>query len=255
LGGKARNTAPPVLLFRPLGGTIALWGPFQERLAQDFRVLAFDYRGVGDSSPSPLRVTTRLFAEDALSLLDRLKIERAHVFGISLGAMVASWFAHLAPLRTSRLCLASVASRGRTFVGRDLSPKIRLASCFLRRAREVEPCLVAHLLSPQFKRANPGVVQSILDVVRSQPNAPGTLLKNLVAALEHDASDFFPAIKAPTLVLAGGDDHLLPPEAIRKVAELIPGAEFGLFRDVGHDITLEAPVACAERVATFFQHP
>ncbi len=86
---------------------MALWGEFVTRLQDTFQVVSFDPRGVGLSSDVPRLYTTRAMARDGLALLDHLGIERAHVFGLSLGGMVASWLAIDAPTRVRSLALAS----------------------------------------------------------------------------------------------------------------------------------------------------
>ncbi len=79
-GRGASDTADlPLLLNRPLGGSMALWGDFAGRLATVHRVIEFDPRGVGASSDVPVLHSTRDMARDAVSLLDVLGIERAHV--------------------------------------------------------------------------------------------------------------------------------------------------------------------------------
>lgn len=249
----APQPSTPVLLLRPLGGTMALWGPFAERLARDFAVLAFDHGGTGESRAAPVRTTTRALAHDALGLLEQLGVARAHVFGLSLGAMAAVWLAHLAPDRVSRLCLASAPVRGRALLGRDFAAALRLAACFARRPSQVEPCLVEHVLSPQFLATNAAEALRILTLVARQPTHPLTLLKNTGAAVRFDATSILPTLRVPTLVLAGENDGLLGPEGVQKVAELIPGARFEVVSGAGHDLTLEKPLETADRVAAFFK--
>ena len=94
-GDPERST--PLVLNRPLGGSMTLWGTFPEMLARALPVIAFDPRGVGRSSDAPFTLSTRSMAADAWALLDELGVPRAHLFGLSLGGMVASWMAVLRP--------------------------------------------------------------------------------------------------------------------------------------------------------------
>jgi pimeloyl-ACP methyl ester carboxylesterase len=84
------SSRTPILLNRPLGGSMDLWGTFADRLADEYPLIAFDPRGVGQSSDAPLLHSTRVMARDAVELLDALSVQCAHVFGLSLGSMVAS---------------------------------------------------------------------------------------------------------------------------------------------------------------------
>ncbi len=87
----------PVLLIRPLGGSMALWGSFRATLAERFRVISYDYLGCGRSSHDFVWLTTRELARNSVRLLDHLEVHSAHVFGLSLGGMVATWLAINAP--------------------------------------------------------------------------------------------------------------------------------------------------------------
>lgn len=248
------TTSPgvPVLLVRPLGGTVELWGRFRDRLAEHQRVISFDLRGTGDSSRDPGRITTRGIAGDALTLLDHLRIERAHVFGISLGGMASTWLAVIAPDRVAKLCIASSPTRGielsRAGIGRTLA----LAGCFLRRSEDVESALVEHVLSSSFRASYPDEVRRIDGIVRARPTTRSVLLHHALAALRHDATEELPKIRASSLVLAGGSDRLLGVAPVRALASAIPRASFEILA-CGHDLTLELPIGTATRVADFFR--
>jgi 3-oxoadipate enol-lactonase len=241
----------PVLLVRPLGGSMALWGEFRARLAGEHRVVAYDLRGTGASRSAPAWSTTRGLARDAIALLDHLDIARAHVFGISLGSMIATWLAIDAPARVDRLCLASTCARGVELSATGLRRELAMASTFLR--RDFEPRLVARVLSSRFRREHPGETARIETVVRGTPSSRRSLATHALAGLVHDARAELPTITAPTLVLAGADDMLLGTEPSRAVSEAIPDAAFEIIPAAGHALTLERPVATAQRVMEHFR--
>jgi len=239
-GGRRGGT--PVVLIRPLGGSMAIWGPFRSLLSAQYRVIAFDHRGCGQSSAAPACVTTRGLARDSIDVLDHLGVSRAHVFGISLGGMTATWLALLAPSRVARLCLASTPARG-----------IELNHAGLRRPLDqVEPSLVDRILSRRFRDAHPDEVRRIEGTLHAEPSSRVTLIKHALAGLLHDARRELGRIHAPTLVLAGQNDDLLGLDAPRALAEGIPTATFEVIAASGHDLTLEQPTATATRVARFF---
>jgi 3-oxoadipate enol-lactonase len=242
----------PALLLRPLGGSMALWGSFRSLLAERLHVVAFDHRGAGHSSAAPGCVTTQGLAADALHLLDHLGISRADVFGISLGGMAATWLGILAPHRVARLCLASTPSRGIELSRAGVHRELALASCFLRPRDRVEAALVDRILSRRFRDAEPEAVRRIEALVRVEPTSRTALLEHALAGLRHDVRREVHRIKAPTLILAGEDDHLLGLTAPRELASRIPGAIFEVIPACGHDLTLEQPVVTATRVAEFF---
>ncbi len=249
-GDLAAGTA--LLLVRPLGGTIVLWGTFRERLAVGRCVIVFDARGTGRSSAAPLRTTTRSMAADARRVLAHLGVARADVFGISLGGMVATRLAADASPLVARLVLASTPLRGTTMTRTGLGRLVASARCLALRAPDAEACLVRQILSDRF-RANAAETARVEALVRAMPSTRAALLKHIAAAALHDGSDATGRIVAPTLVLAGGADAVLDPAFQASFAARIAGAIFEQLPDVGHDLTLEAPAATATRVLAFLR--
>ena len=243
---------PPVLLIRPLGGSMALWGPFGAALAETHRIIAFDHRGSGRSSAAPLMTTTAGLARDSLHLLDHPGIDRARVFGISLGGMVATWVSFIAPARVTKLCLAAAPARGLALSRAGLGRGLSLAACLARPSHEIEACLIHRILSRRFREAHPAEVRQIEQRAGEAPTSRAGLVQLALAGALHDARRYLARIHAPTLVLAGGDDALLGTEAPRALAAAITGAELAIIAGSGHDLTLEQPIATAARVAAFF---
>jgi 3-oxoadipate enol-lactonase len=244
--------APPVLLIRPLGGSMALWGPFRAALAATHRIIAFDHRGSGRSSAAPLVTTTATLARDGLHLLDHLGVDSARVFGISLGGMVATWVALIAPSRVTRLCLAATPARGIALSRAGLGRGLSLAACLARPIHEMEACMVHRILSRRFRDEHGAEVREIDRRASEAPTSRAGLVQLALAGGLHDARRRLGRITAPTLVLAGDHDALLGTEAPRALAAAIPGAMFEIIENSGHDLSLEQPVVTAARVASFF---
>ena len=244
------DASPPVLLLRPIGGTIALWGPFRARLAARRRVIACEARGIGGSPPAT-PTTTRGMARDVADLLDALAVDVVDVFGLSLGGMVATWLAIDRPDRVRRLVLASTPARGLALAG--AGPRgLGFARCLARRSGEREACLTARALSPRFCREHPDRAAAILDEVRREGGALRALLIHAAAGAAHDARAALRRIRAPTLCLAGALDPLVGPEVARDLAmRLTPPARVEILEDTGHDLSLERPDELATRVARF----
>ncbi len=247
-----RVASPVLLLLRPLGGTMALWGEFRARLTAAHRVITFDHRGTGGSQPGLARLSTRALARDALHVLDHLAIARAHVFGISLGGMAATWLAALTPSRVARLCLASTPARGSELNYTGLRRGLSLAACLARPLPEVEPCLVRRIVSARFRTEQAGALAQIERELRRSPAPRATLVRLALAGAGHDARAVLSQIRARTLDLVGADDPLLGPEPGCGLASGIPGAVRIVLPDTGHDLTLERPELTADCVARFF---
>jgi 3-oxoadipate enol-lactonase len=243
----------PVLLIRPLGGSMALWGSFRARLAETHRIIAFDHRGSGRSSAAPAITTTKALARDALQVLDHLGAPRAQVFGISLGGMVATWLAILAPSRVSKLCIAAAPARGLALSRAGLRRGLSLAACLAKPRGAIEASLVERILSRHFREGHPEELHRIERLASAEPTSRTALAQLALAAALHDARSELERITAPTLVLAGEHDALLGTEAPRALAGAIRGAKFAIIAGSGHDLTLEQPLATAASVARFFQ--
>lgn len=246
------HAGPPVLLVRPLAGAMAMWGTFRDALAEEFRVIAYDLRGVGASSDAPLDVSTRAMAADALAVLDELHVARAHVFGISLGAMVATWLAVDAPSRVERLCLASAGPVGFTLSVSGLVQGAGLAVSLLAPGDDVVRRLTGALIPDEVRAEEPERVASLDAAASEEPARRVELVKHVLAAGRHDARDALSGITAPTLVLVGARDTLVGVEPARSLCEAISGARLEVLDDVGHALTLEQPQETAARVVAFF---
>ena len=242
---------PALLLLRPLGGSMALWGRFAGALGKQFFVVAFDPRGVGRSSAARVPTTTLNMAQDAIALLDHLALPRAHVFGISLGGMVASSMLIDHAARIDRVVLASTVARGLSLSRSAALRWISAAPALLRPAREAEVVLTKRILSRRFRTRKPEEVAKILERVRAQPASMKTLFLHLAAAATHDARTALRRTRTPTLLLYGDRDPLIPSSARRELASSIARGVVQTVRESGHDLTLEQPIETALRVARF----
>lgn len=244
---------PPILLVRPLGGSVALWGEFANALENKLRVVTFDARGSGASS-GRARASTAALAVDAVSVLDTLDIERAHIFGLSLGGMVATRLGIDFASRVSSLVLASTAARGFAFERAGLRRALGFVRCLAREPSQAERCVVLRVLSHEFRAAHPSDAERIVELAGLYPSPHSTFVAHAIAALRHDARAQLGNIRAPTLVLAGDRDHLLGPGAGLALVYGISGARRAIVTGAGHDLTLERPDVTATRVLSFVKH-
>ena len=228
----------PILLLRPLGGSTLSWGQFKDALDQELRVLTFD---------PPARSTTRAMARDAIRVLDDAGVARAHVFGISLGGMVATWLAIDHAPRVDRLVLVSTLPKGTMFRHDMALRALSIARCLARPPAQAEACLATRILSPRFRREHPREVERVREVAMQRPASHRALVTMLAAAARHDATSRLREISAPTLVIAGELDPIVSRASQRMLAH-VPRARFELARGVGHDVSVEAPEWLAAEV-------
>jgi len=230
---------------------MALWGDFAVALAKEVRVIAFDPRGVGRSSALPWRCSTRDMARDALALLVALRVPRAHVFGLSLGGMVASWLAIDAPERVESLVLASTMPGVGAVSHRVTSRVGPVLRALTKRGAEVEVALVRAILSSDFRARHPDRVRAIDAAIRAMPTNRRALLKFALAASFHAEGPHLARRTARTLLLFGEHDPIVGKTSRDELAHGLPNAVVEILAGSGHDLSLEKPVETAQSVLRF----
>lgn len=268
---------PPLLLIMGLGAQLTLW-PIElvdALVARGYYVIRYDNRDIGLSQkftqhpvPNPRRVAVmRLFglraklayrlsdmAADAVGLLDALGIARAHVVGASMGGMIAQLVAATYPDRV--LSLTSIMS---TTGNRRLPAAKKEALEALITPPPANATLdqmiphvirISHAIgSPGYPSAEDRLIDRITrDYTRSfHPTGPG---RQLAAILDDgDRRARLKAVTAPTLVLHGADDPLVPVEGGKDTAAAIPGARLHVIPGMGHDLPLELVDEVADQIA------
>jgi len=181
-----------------------------DRFAEEYTCITVDHRGSGRSRLGVLPVTTASMAADAVSVLDELSVDRAHVVGASLGGMVAQELAIRHPGRVLSVALVSTTAGGVD----AQAPSV--------------PDLVAGL-----RRAARGIKVPFHATL-------GAVVVQGWAASTHDAAARVSRIAVPTLVLHGTEDELVPGSNAELLAARIAGAELTFVRGAGHLLLLDA---------------
>ena len=250
---EEHGSGEPLLLIMGWGGNAATWNPQIEGLAQQFRVIAFDNRGVGRTSAPDGPYTTSQMACDVVGLLDGLDVPRAHVFGISMGGMVAQELAIEHPERIDTLILGCTTPGSSRAAGvaqlrndiatfRDANGKqdLEWISEFLRRLWTEEA----------MTKATPELQDFVLSLIRFPPTSHG-LIHQADAVAAHDAHDRLGQIPHRTLVMTGAEDTLIDPKNSEILAELIPDAKLVVFEGLRHAFHLERPALANEAIINF----
>jgi 3-oxoadipate enol-lactonase len=228
--------APPLLLIMGMSFSSRAWGSLPERLARDFRVVVFDNRGTGRSSLHRRPYRIRHLAGDAAAVLDAAGVDRAHVFGISMGGMVGLELALHHADRVRSLALGATCAgwlRSRKMAPRTLGRMVA-ASLLGRRAEMLPPLFV----SPEALARDPeGFARWHAGVERS---GPWTSLLQTLAIVLHSTERQLSRLEVPTLVLTGDRDLLIPPENSRRLARLLR-AELVVLSGAGHCFPVERP--------------
>ena len=227
---EERGVGVPVLLIAGQATGMHGWGPFADALARDFRVIAYDHRGIGESGEGdPSRYSTRGFAEDAVAVLDAAGVAAAHVVGHSMGGRVAQWLAADHPERVRRLVLIATSSGDRSATRRAPGALADLLSGDRGRMRPL-------FFETEWADAHPGDVDRFFTRTASRPALRG----HFAASRDHDGSAVLDRIRAETLIVHGAHDALTPAAHGRLLADRIPHASLLEF-DARHGLHLDTP--------------
>ena len=243
------GSGEPLLLIHGQSLDHTMWEGVYADLAERHRVILMDMRGSGGSDvPLDRPYSMELLAHDALAVLDAESVERAHVYGFSMGGKIAQTLASIAPGRVGALVLGATAPGGSNEVERP-----HHASIALRKANTEEGRgLIAHLFySPSWADANPETVSRIVprNPLRAQR-------RHYEASMKHDGWDLLPRIQAPTLVVHGEDDELTPVANAELLAQRIPNARLLVLPGARHGYLHEAVPKATDAVRDFLaQHP
>jgi pimeloyl-ACP methyl ester carboxylesterase len=247
---------PAVLLVPGQGMTVEGWWATMPVLARSFRVIAFDHRDTGRSSRSRWGYTVAQMAGDAVAVLDAAGEQRAHVYGVSLGSLVAQEVALRHPERVHALVLGASSAGG--FAAFKPSP-MSFAQTFLIRAgsmgpEEAEWAAVPYTYAERTRRLHPERIATDIAQRVSTPPEALAYLHQAGAVAAHDAYERLNRMAAPTLVVHGEQDVFIPPANAVVLAERIPGAELKLWPDAGHMYMIDEPEADREVVRFLQRH-
>lgn len=227
----------PLLLLHGLGGSHEIWLPVIPELAKSHRVVAADHRGHGASAKPRGSYSIRLFAEDWLALMGALGIDRAHILGLSMGGAIAMRLGAEHSERVRSLALVDTWA----FPHPDFLALLRqrLEALGTGDLAAYAEAAIPQLYSSEFVRANPKALADYRARVTSLDL--GTLRSSVQACIDHDMQGRLQTIKAPTLVLVGSEDRLLPPFHSEYLQRSIPGARLSVIKGSGHFPHLERP--------------
>lgn len=251
---ETAGEGPPLLLIMGLGGSSVDWTPeFILGLAAEFKCIVYDQRGCGQSDPPAGPVTIPGMARDAASVLDHLRIARADIVGLSLGGMVAQRLALDHADRVRRLVLVSTCCGGSKGVRASEEDQKRIF--FSAPGAEGVRNSVERMCAPGLEERRPGVIDSFVDRKMERPGRYRVMQAQLEAGKTDERFDLLPKIAAPTLIISGDSDPLLPLVNIEMLHGQIPNSRVEIIPDCGHLPMLEYPERLRASIGEFLCAP
>lgn len=243
-----QGAGAPVLLLMGLGYPSAMWHRTRPTLAERYRTLAVDNRGTGQSEMPPGPYPIALMAADAAAALDAAGVESAHLYGISMGGMIAQEFALQYPERVRSLILGCTSAGGPEAVRAEPEARDLLMARHTMDAEEAAQAAVPFIYDAGTPRAR---IEEDLALRRPWFPRREAYLAQLQGILAWEAYSRLGAVRVPTLVIHGESDRLVPPGNGELIAARIPGARLVKLQHAGHIYSTDQPEA-AQRAALEF---
>ncbi len=244
------GSGEPFLLINGLGTSAHLWHRSRAVFANHYRTIALDNRGVGRSDVPAGIYSIGSMAADAIAVLDAAGVETAHVFGVSLGGMIAQELTLRHPQRVRSLILGC-STAGEPTGPHAVPPDPDVLSALMRRSasaaesNEAFRPLLYDAGTPQER-----VDEDMAIRVRWYPTAEG-YMGQLQGVSGWDAYGRLGDLHVPTLVIHGERDRLIPCANARILAGRIAGAQLALIPAAGHVFWTDQPEVVHERILAF----
>jgi 3-oxoadipate enol-lactonase len=245
------SSAMPVIFVHGFPFSHAMWHNQLPLVAKEFHTVAYDVRGLGESSPGNGIFTLEGHVDDLIALMNYLQIERAAIVGLSMGGYIALRALERNPERFSSAVLCDTRSEADTNEGR------------LNRAKSIQEIIqqgsaafaeefLKKIFAPESFQRVPEEVALIRDIITCTP--PRAIAgMQLALAARTDTTASLGALRIPTLILVGEHDAITPPAAARALQERIAGSTLYIVPDAGHMSPMENPGAVNSQVMQFLR--
>lgn len=252
MGYRICGSGYPLVMIMGYGNTMRLWEPVLIRsLSSHYRLIIFDNRGMGDTEAGQRLFSIEQFADDTVGLMDALDIRQAHIFGWSMGALIAEEVALRHPGKVGKLILYAAHCHADLFPPKpEVIQKLTDTS---GSRKEQGMRFISTLFPPEWLRDNQERIREIFYRPLGRI-LPETMNKQSMAIGQwKGACDRLSEINSPTLVITGTDDILVPPQNARYLADKIPKAQLILYEQGGHGLMFQYPEKFVEKMIHFLK--
>jgi pimeloyl-ACP methyl ester carboxylesterase len=251
---KGNAAAPPLLMLHGFGASLHTWEAWAEALTEQHRVIRVDLPGSGLSPPDPTGVYTDARTEQLLlALLDQLQLSQVTLIGHSIGGRIAWTFAAHHPARVARLVL--IAPDGFASPGFEYGKAPEVPASFRLMTRVLPKPLLRMSLAPAYadpETLNDRLTQRYFDLIRA-PGARMALLERMRQTVLTDPRPQLQRITAPTLLIWGEQDAMIPFSNAADYVAALPHARLVALPGIGHLPQEEQPGRGLAALRTFLQ--
>ena len=250
---EEHGAGEPLLLIMGLGATLEWWWRLMPVLVPRYRTIVYDNRGVGRSDVPPGPYAIPAMADDAVAILDAAGVASAHVFGASMGGMLAQELALNHPSRVHSLILGCTACGGTQVVPASREVAVALGA---RNTMTREAAMWA--MAPYiFDAGTPREVVAEDIAVRLQATVTNEGYFAQLGAIRawSGTYDRLPGLAMPTMVIHGETDQLVPAENGRIIATAIPNARLVMIPHASHIFFTDQFEASSSALLSFLEPP
>jgi 3-oxoadipate enol-lactonase len=248
---ESTGSGDAVLLIHGLGLGGGAWWRTVDALSPRLRVITFDHRGIGRSEALSPAYTTEAMADDAIAILDALELDSVHVYGISLGGMVAQQMVLRHRPRVRSMVLGATQPGGRHAVRTDDEVLGFFRRRTSMRTEEAAWASVPYNYGPRCRELHVDRIAEDIERRLTYPFNPQAYRAHLFAAGLHNCFSRLDRIDLPTLVVHGAHDRMIPVGNAHLMADRLPDCRLQILEDSGHLYPTEAPEV-DEAIAAFF---
>ncbi len=252
---EIRGEGAPVALIMGFSGSGHAWSErFLKLLDGRFKLITIDNRGTGESDKPDVAWTLRDMADDVAAVLDHARLPRTHIFGISMGGMIAQEYALAHPSRVQRLvlgctnCGMSHSIPGKPEDLAKLMPQPGMSPAEAAKAAFSVACGKAFVASASGQKFIDG---QLLEMANYPITPQHTYARQFGAISGFDSYARLSEIKAPTLVIHGDDDAIVPVQNADVLNKGIAGSRKHILKGIGHMFFWEAPEETAQVAGEF----
>ena len=245
---REEGTGFPLVLIHGLNGDSTGWAAVMPEFARHYRTIAPDVRGHGASGKPEMPYSIKQFSQDLLEFLQELKIQQAHLLGLSMGGAIAQQFALEHPERVKCLILVSTFSY--------IDPPLYGAFNRLRQSLSEGgyPAffdeVVKLAFTSEFVSANAASIAELKER-RIKINSPIAIGHATDACMAFNLKGKISQISHPTLIISGREDLFTPIHLSEQIHRSIRGSEWKIMEEVGHNLYIEKPSGMAQIVLEF----
>jgi len=253
---ETSGNGDPLLLIMGFAMPGAAWLPMLPLLT-GFKCIYFDNRGVGQSDQPAGTYTVPEMADDTSGLLKALGINRAKVFGVSMGGMIAQELALRHPEQVEKLVLGCTMAGGAT--AKQAAPavveKLMTGNALMASDPDQALDIILPILMPaEFIAAHPELKPMLTAAMAMAPRtSPAAIASQAAGIMLFNAYDRLPQIKCPVLIVHGDSDVLVPSENAAIIKSRLPQAEVIMIPGAGHAFQAADPVGVHQRIVSWLR--